>query len=187
MNPDILQPGERCASTSNRNFEGRQGRGRRTHLVSPQMAAAAAIEGHFVDIRELVVSGPGTGPGLAQASTSRALSPSAAGVLIPLLDVQEELIGRSSPPRAADVERFSTSAAATARWRSSSSRSPRPAQAVLVDFSEPMLERAQPSAWPLRPDAGESVRADLCDAGVGRRSCPPAASTPSSRPSRSTT
>ena len=51
MNPDILQPGERCASTSNRNFEGRQGRGGRTHLVSPQMAAAAAIEGHFVDIQ----------------------------------------------------------------------------------------------------------------------------------------
>jgi 3-isopropylmalate/(R)-2-methylmalate dehydratase large subunit len=51
MNPDILQPGERCASTSNRNFEGRQGRGGRTHLVSPEMAAAAAIEGHFVDIR----------------------------------------------------------------------------------------------------------------------------------------
>jgi 3-isopropylmalate/(R)-2-methylmalate dehydratase large subunit len=52
MNPDILQPGQRCASTSNRNFEGRQGRGGRTHLVSPQMAAAAAIEGHFVDIRQ---------------------------------------------------------------------------------------------------------------------------------------
>jgi 3-isopropylmalate/(R)-2-methylmalate dehydratase large subunit len=52
MNPDILKPGERCASTSNRNFEGRQGRGGRTHLVSPEMAAAAAIEGHFVDIRE---------------------------------------------------------------------------------------------------------------------------------------
>jgi 3-isopropylmalate/(R)-2-methylmalate dehydratase large subunit len=51
MNPDILQPGERCASTSNRNFEGRQGRGGRTHLVSPEMAAAAAVEGHFVDIR----------------------------------------------------------------------------------------------------------------------------------------
>jgi 3-isopropylmalate/(R)-2-methylmalate dehydratase large subunit len=51
MNPDILAPGERCASTSNRNFEGRQGRGGRTHLVSPQMAAAAAVEGHFVDIR----------------------------------------------------------------------------------------------------------------------------------------
>jgi 3-isopropylmalate/(R)-2-methylmalate dehydratase large subunit len=52
MNPDILKPGERCASTSNRNFEGRQGRGGRTHLVSPEMAAAAAIEGHFVDIRD---------------------------------------------------------------------------------------------------------------------------------------
>ncbi|MGZ5360204.1 MAG: 3-isopropylmalate dehydratase large subunit [Solirubrobacterales bacterium] len=52
MNPDILQPGERCASTSNRNFEGRQGAGGRTHLVSPKMAAAAAVEGHFVDIRD---------------------------------------------------------------------------------------------------------------------------------------
>ncbi len=53
MNPDILSPGERCASTSNRNFEGRQGTGGRTHLVSPVMAAAAAINGHFVDVREL--------------------------------------------------------------------------------------------------------------------------------------
>jgi 3-isopropylmalate/(R)-2-methylmalate dehydratase large subunit len=52
MNPDIAAPGERVASTSNRNFEGRQGRGARSHLVSPKMAAAAAIEGHFVDIRE---------------------------------------------------------------------------------------------------------------------------------------
>jgi 3-isopropylmalate/(R)-2-methylmalate dehydratase large subunit len=52
MNPDTLAEGERCASTSNRNFEGRQGKGGRTHLVSPQMAAAAAIEGRFVDIRE---------------------------------------------------------------------------------------------------------------------------------------
>ena len=52
MNPDILQPGERCASTSNRNFEGRQGRGGRTHLVSPAMAAAAAVAGHFTDVRK---------------------------------------------------------------------------------------------------------------------------------------
>jgi len=52
MNPDILAEGERCASTSNRNFEGRQGKGGRTHLVSPKMAAAAAVEGHFVDIRD---------------------------------------------------------------------------------------------------------------------------------------
>jgi 3-isopropylmalate/(R)-2-methylmalate dehydratase large subunit len=52
MNADILQPGERCASTSNRNFEGRQGRGGRTHLVSPMMAAAAAIKGHFTDVRQ---------------------------------------------------------------------------------------------------------------------------------------
>jgi 3-isopropylmalate/(R)-2-methylmalate dehydratase large subunit len=51
MNPDILSPGERCASTSNRNFEGRQGRGGRTHLLSPQMAAAAAITGHLTDVR----------------------------------------------------------------------------------------------------------------------------------------
>ena len=52
MNADRLEPGERCASTSNRNFEGRQGAGGRTHLVSPAMAAAAAIHGHFVDIRK---------------------------------------------------------------------------------------------------------------------------------------
>ena len=52
MNPDILVPGERCASTSNRNFEGRQGKGGRTHLVSPEMAAAAAVTGHFVDVRD---------------------------------------------------------------------------------------------------------------------------------------
>ncbi|MCG0313457.1 MAG: aconitase family protein, partial [Calditerricola sp.] len=57
MNPDILAPGERCASTSNRNFEGRQGRGGRTHLVSPVMAAAAAIAGHFVDVREWDLDG----------------------------------------------------------------------------------------------------------------------------------
>jgi 3-isopropylmalate/(R)-2-methylmalate dehydratase large subunit len=52
MNPDTLRPGERCASTSNRNFEGRQGRGGRTHLVSPAMAAAAAVAGHFTDVRD---------------------------------------------------------------------------------------------------------------------------------------
>jgi 3-isopropylmalate/(R)-2-methylmalate dehydratase large subunit len=54
MNADRLEPGERCASTSNRNFEGRQGAGGRTHLVSPAMAAAAAIHGHFVDVRKFV-------------------------------------------------------------------------------------------------------------------------------------
>ncbi|HNA83831.1 MAG TPA: aconitase family protein, partial [Thiobacillaceae bacterium] len=54
MNADRLEPGERCASTSNRNFEGRQGQGGRTHLVSPAMAAAAAVFGHFVDIREVM-------------------------------------------------------------------------------------------------------------------------------------
>jgi 3-isopropylmalate/(R)-2-methylmalate dehydratase large subunit len=53
MNPDIAQPGERCASTSNRNFEGRQGAGARTHLLSPAMAAAAAVSGRFADVREL--------------------------------------------------------------------------------------------------------------------------------------
>ena len=56
MNDDRLEPGERCASTSNRNFEGRQGAGGRTHLVSPAMAAAAAIEGHFVDVRRLLLT-----------------------------------------------------------------------------------------------------------------------------------
>jgi 3-isopropylmalate/(R)-2-methylmalate dehydratase large subunit len=55
MNPDQLKPQERCASTSNRNFEGRQGKGGRTHLVSAEMAAAAAVAGHFVDVRTLKV------------------------------------------------------------------------------------------------------------------------------------
>jgi len=63
MNPDILAPGERCASTSNRNFEGRQGRGGRTHLVSPQMAAAAAITGHFTDIRNWKFNQPNSAKG----------------------------------------------------------------------------------------------------------------------------
>jgi 3-isopropylmalate/(R)-2-methylmalate dehydratase large subunit len=54
MNPDLLAPGERCASTSNRNFEGRQGRGGRTHLMSPAMAVAAAIAGHIADVREFL-------------------------------------------------------------------------------------------------------------------------------------
>ncbi len=54
MNADKLEPGERCASTSNRNFEGRQGRGGRTHLVIPAMAAAAAVTGHLADVRDLV-------------------------------------------------------------------------------------------------------------------------------------
>ncbi|MCC2664835.1 MAG: hypothetical protein K0S35_2757 [Geminicoccaceae bacterium] len=54
MNPDQLRPGERCASTSNRNFEGRQGKGGRTHLMSPAMAAAAAITGKITDVRKLI-------------------------------------------------------------------------------------------------------------------------------------
>jgi 3-isopropylmalate/(R)-2-methylmalate dehydratase large subunit len=54
MNPDKIKAGERCASTSNRNFEGRQGQGGRTHLLSPAMAAAAAVAGHLTDVRELV-------------------------------------------------------------------------------------------------------------------------------------
>src|SRR5216110_484774 len=59
MNPDVLQSGERCASTSNRNFEGRQGRGGRTHLMSPPMAAAAAVAGHIVDVRRWGAGGAG--------------------------------------------------------------------------------------------------------------------------------
>jgi 3-isopropylmalate/(R)-2-methylmalate dehydratase large subunit len=69
MNPDILQPGERCASTSNRNFEGRQGRGGRTHLVSPEMAAAAAITGHFTDIRKWKQQNDASEPVLAKGGS----------------------------------------------------------------------------------------------------------------------
>jgi 3-isopropylmalate/(R)-2-methylmalate dehydratase large subunit len=61
MNPDKLRPGQRCASTSNRNFEGRQGPGGRTHLVSPAMAAAAAVSGHFVDVRRLLAQAQNQG------------------------------------------------------------------------------------------------------------------------------
>ncbi len=57
INGDALKPGERCASTSNRNFEGRQGRGGRTHLMSPAMAAAAAVTGRLSDVRELLAKG----------------------------------------------------------------------------------------------------------------------------------
>jgi len=67
MNPDTLEPGERCASTSNRNFEGRQGRGGRTHLVSPEMAAAAAIAGRFVDIRDWTSPAAGGQPSTSSA------------------------------------------------------------------------------------------------------------------------
>ncbi|MEE4361109.1 MAG: aconitase family protein, partial [Pseudomonadales bacterium] len=59
MNADRLGPGEHCASTSNRNFEGRQGHGGRTHLVSPAMAAAAAVAGHFVDVRDVLADAQG--------------------------------------------------------------------------------------------------------------------------------
>ena len=75
MNPDILSPGERCASTSNRNFEGRQGRGGRTHLVSPQMAAAAAIEGRFVDIRTWSDDGTKSGGLRPRVRTTRGGNP----------------------------------------------------------------------------------------------------------------
>jgi 3-isopropylmalate/(R)-2-methylmalate dehydratase large subunit len=70
MNPDILQPGERCASTSNRNFEGRQGRGGRTHLLSPAMAAAAAVTGHLTDIRNWPAYIAPAEPALAQGGAS---------------------------------------------------------------------------------------------------------------------
>ena len=74
MNADRLEPGERCASTSNRNFEGRQGAGGRTHLVSPAMAAAAAIAGHFVDVRQLAADRSNR-HGAIHASTNGLVAP----------------------------------------------------------------------------------------------------------------
>ena len=67
MNDDRLGAGERCASTSNRNFEGRQGAGARTHLVSPATAAASALAGHLVDVRDWMASGSGNGSGSGNA------------------------------------------------------------------------------------------------------------------------
>ena len=81
MNPDILQPGERCASTSNRNFEGRQGRGGRTHLLSPVMAAAAAITGHLTDVRSWQFADSTAAPGATKPATS-----------LPAFDPQQTLI-----------------------------------------------------------------------------------------------
>ena len=79
MNADRLEPGERCASTSNRNFEGRQGAGGRTHLVSPAMAAAAAIAGHFVDVRRAGAEQHGqvhrARPGSSRRSTAPTSTP----------------------------------------------------------------------------------------------------------------
>jgi homoaconitase/3-isopropylmalate dehydratase large subunit len=69
MNPDILKSGERCASTSNRNFEGRQGKGGRTHLMSPAMAAAAAVAGHLVDVRTFSLADDIPGPEQSRSAT----------------------------------------------------------------------------------------------------------------------
>ena len=164
MNPDILQPGERCASTSNRNFEGRQGRGGRTHLVSPQMAAAAAIAG---PLRRH----PGLGRERCGARLSARVPPGsrqdvADGFiddrrkLIPLFDVQEELAAAADHARRAPrSRRFSTSARATAASRSWCWRRIPESTGVLVDFSEPMLAAAEQRLAGTGAAAGRSCAA----------------------------
>ena len=149
MNPDILIEGERCASTSNRNFEGRQGKGGRTHLVSPRMAAAAAIEGHFVDIREWS-EGSRAGRGLTERGRRNPLTSSRASVSV--------LLTAGLHPGGPDLRRCSWRGRAASvasfldmRRRGDGKRSrglvvPRltPSHAgVLVDLCEPMISTAR--------------------------------------------
>ena len=161
MNPDILQPGERCASTSNRNFEGRQGRGGRTHLVSPQMAAAAAIEGHFVDIREWDGHDERREPGAVwQQEDVVDGFIDERRKLIPLFDVQEELAqaaDHARRPRGSTAS--STSAPATAASPSWCWTLYPESTGVLVDFSEPMLAAAQRAAGGQAGPLGDRRRA----------------------------
>ena len=163
MNPDILQPGERCASTSNRNFEGRQGRGGRTHLVSPQMAAAAAVEGHFVDIRELgPVSAPHARRHLAAGRTWPRASCSAAGTSCRCSTSRKTSCGACSQRRGRAVTRFLDLGCGDGALTQLVIDAYPSAEGVLVDFSEPMLKRAGER---LRRLGGRAtlVRADLND------------------------
>jgi 3-isopropylmalate/(R)-2-methylmalate dehydratase large subunit len=128
MNADRLEPGERCASTSNRNFEGRQGYGGRTHLVSPAMAAAAAVYGHFVDVRELPAATPVVATAMAPQARSDAGAAGGAISAAPQSEATDVPESAAEPPqvRATKTTRARKSAktgeqAATAR-RSSPAR-----------------------------------------------------------------
>ena len=145
------------------------------------MAAAAAIEGHFVDIRswhERAAQAPRLARG---RSSSRAIL-DRRQILLPLIDVQEDADRTSArPPRAADRRGSSTSAAATGRWRELRPAWRPGAQAVLVDFSEPMLARVRRAPGPLARRALGGLPRRPRRPGAGRRSCPAAATTPSFR------
>jgi 3-isopropylmalate/(R)-2-methylmalate dehydratase large subunit len=115
MNADRLEPGERCASTSNRNFEGRQGYGGRTHLVSPAMAAAAAVNGHFVDVRQLT---PLSAPAPVTSATPAASAAAPLAVAAPAPAQPEALPGsQPKPKRAAGTVRKTATPKATATPR----------------------------------------------------------------------
>ncbi len=115
MNADRLEPGERCASTSNRNFEGRQGYGGRTHLVSPAMAAAAAVNGHFVDVRQLT---PLSAPSPVTSATPAASAAAPLAVAAPAPAQPEALPGsQPKPKRAAGTVRKTATPKATATPR----------------------------------------------------------------------
>ncbi len=219
MNPDILQPGERCASTSNRNFEGRQGRGGRTHLVSPQMAAAAAIEGQFTDIRRwssggwwlwghtptvwvvvvdihrsreviaMVYTTEGAGaPGAAwQRADVAGAFLDERRALLPLIDVQEDLIRRLLATRERPIARFLDVGAGDGAMSelvlAAQARGPRRCSPTSPSRCSRRGGRTAGSlCGPLADRPLRSIRRP-----PGQTSCPPVATTPRCRPSRSTT
>ena len=191
MNPDILQPGERCASTSNRNFEGRQGRGGRTHLVSPQMAAAAADRR---PLRRHPRLGPRGGGSIGMSTPGAAWQRREIAEtfvrdrrhLIPLIEGQDELVRRLITRGGRQVTRFLDLGAGGGAFAELVLETHPGSTGVLVDFSEPMAAAAKQR---LTAHAGrwEYVLADLSDPswstalpeGPMTRSCPLSASTTS--------
>ena len=192
MNPDILQPGERCASTSNRNFEGRQGRGGRTHLVSPRWprprpSPATSSTSATGTARRCRGDGMSAARGrLAAAARSREAFVEDRRALIPLIDGQDELVRRlitRGGRRVTPLPR--PRARAAARFAELVMETHPEATGVLVDFSEPMAAAATRAPGASR-GRWEYVQADLSGP-VGRGAAGRRATTRSCRPSASTT